>query len=182
MPDPPVIETERLLLRCPEEGDLDGFCGMMADAEAMTHLGGVMTRPEVWRFMSLIAGSWMLRGYSLFSVVDKASGEWLGRVGPWAPEGWPGTEIGWGLKRSAWGRGYAQEAAIACMDFAFDRLGWDEVIHVIVPENTRSLAVAQRLGSTLLRSARLPRPADIDVDIWGQSRDAWKARRQVARR
>jgi len=61
-------------------------------------------------------------------VIDKASGEWLGRIGPWFPEDWPGTEVGWGLKRSAWGRGYAVEAATAAMDFAFDRLGWDEAI------------------------------------------------------
>ena len=62
------------------------------------------------------------------------------------------------------------------MDFAFDRLGWNEVIHTILPENERSQAVAKRLGSRLLRPGHLPAPIDIDLDVWGQSRAEWKAR------
>ncbi|MGO4333335.1 GNAT family N-acetyltransferase [Labrys sp. KB_33_2] len=42
-------------------------------------------------------------------------GQWVGRVGPWQPEGWPGTEIGWALYRSHWGKGYATEAAARCV-------------------------------------------------------------------
>ena len=113
MPDFPVLETERLILRCPEERDLDGFAEMMADEEAMRFLGGVKPRTEAWRTLAVLAGSCVIRGYTLFSVIDKASGDWLGRIGPWFPEAWPGTEVGWGLKRSAWGKGYAVEAATA---------------------------------------------------------------------
>lgn len=172
----PVLETERLILRCPQESDLDGFAEMMADEEAMRFLGGVKARPEAWRTIAILAGSVVLRGYTLFSVIDRASGEWLGRIGPWYPEAWPGTEVGWGLKRSAWGKGYATEAAAAAMDFAFDRLAWDEAIHTIDPHNTASQAVAQRLGSRFLRPGRLPDPIALDLDIWGQSRAEWKAR------
>jgi RimJ/RimL family protein N-acetyltransferase len=179
MPDFPVIETERLILRCPQESDLDGFAEMMADEEAMRFLGGVKPRPEAWRMIAILAGSFVLRGYALFSVVDRASGEWLGRIGPWYPEGWPGTEVGWGLKRAAWGKGYATEAAAAAMDFAFQRLGWDEVIHTIAPENAPSQAVARRLGSRWLRPGRLPEPIAVDLDIWGQSRTDWLTRRKA---
>ena len=57
----------------------------------------------------------------------------------------------------------------------FDACGWTEVIHCIDPENARSAAVARRLGSRLLRTERLPRPADtFDCQIWGQSREAWR--------
>jgi RimJ/RimL family protein N-acetyltransferase len=177
----PVLETGRLILRCPQEADLDGFAEMMADEQAMRFLGGVKPRTEAWRSMATLAGSLVLRGYTLFSVVDKASGEWLGRVGPWFPEAWPGTEVGWGLKRSAWGKGYATEAAAAAMDFAFDRLGWDEVIHTIVPDNAPSQAVARRLGSRYLRPGHLPAPIDLDTDVWGQSRADWRERRRSAR-
>lgn len=179
MPEFPVLETERLILRCPQEADLDGFAEMMADEQAMRFLGGVKPRTEAWRAMATLAGSCVLRGYTLFSVVDKASGEWLGRVGPWFPEAWPGTEVGWGLKRSAWGKGYATEAAAAAMDFAFDRLGWDEVIHTIVPNNAAHQAVARRLGSRYLRPGHLPAPIDLDTDVWGQSRADWMKRRRI---
>ena len=80
--------------------------------------GGVKPRAEAWRGMATLAGSFVIRGYAMFSVIERTTGEWLGRVGPWFPEAWPGTEVGWGLKRSAWGRGYAFEAADACIDFA----------------------------------------------------------------
>jgi RimJ/RimL family protein N-acetyltransferase len=176
MHDFPVLETERLILRCPEERDLDGFAEMMADPEATRFLGGIASRTAVWRALASIAGSWTIRGYGLFSVVEKASGRWIGRVGPWAPEGWPGAEVGWGLHPSAWGRGYATEAAAACMEFAFDRLGWDDVIHVIDPGNAPSQAVALRIGSRNLRPGRLP-DIDVDLDIWGQTRAEWRARR-----
>jgi RimJ/RimL family protein N-acetyltransferase len=176
MPESPVIETERLILRRPELGDLDAFAEMMADPRAANFLGGVASRTVVWRSIASMAGSWLIQGFGMFSVVEKASGRWIGRIGPWAPEGWPGREVGWGLHPSAWGRGYATEAAAASMDFAFDRLGWDDVIHMIAPDNAASQGVALRLGSRNLRPGRLP-DVDVDLDVWGQSRADWKARR-----
>src|SRR3546814_3902039 len=94
------------------------------------------------------AGAWTIQGFSMFSVIEKSSGQWIGRLGPWHPEGWPGTEVGWGLARSAWGKGYALEGCIAAIDWTFDQLGWDEMIHSIHPDNHASQALAQRLGST----------------------------------
>jgi len=179
MPDFPVLETERLILRCPQESDLDGFAEMMADEEAMRFLGGAKPRAEAWRVMATLAGSFAIRGYGLFSVIDRVTAEWLGRIGPWFPHDWPGTEVGWGLKRSAWGQGYAAEAAAAAMDFAFDRLGWTEVIHTIAPANAPSIAVAKRMGSRYLRPGRLPAPIDQDLDVWGQTREEWRARRAL---
>lgn len=116
----------------------------------------------------------------MFSVIEKVSGRWVGRVGPWQPEGWPGTEVGWSIAREAWGRGYAPEAAAVCIDWVFDHLGWDEVIHTIDPENAKSKAVAAKLGSTYLRMDRLPEPHhEKPVEVWGQTRAAWQARRAV---
>ena len=177
MPDFPILETERLILRCPQECDLDGFAEMMADEEATRFLGGVKPRTEAWRGMATLAGSFVFRGYALFSVIDKATGEWLGRIGPWFPEAWPGTEVGWGLKRPAWGKGYALEAAEACIDFAFETLGWDEVIHTIDPDNAPSIALAKRVGSRWLRPGRLPAPLNLDLDVWGQTRKDWAERK-----
>ena len=63
---------------------------------------------------------------------------------PWHPEGWLGPEIGWAIIRQCWGRGYATEGAAATMDWVFDALGCNEVIHCIAPDNIASQVVARR--------------------------------------
>lgn len=177
--DGPTLTTERLILRPPEQGDLEGWARMMADEEAARFIGGVQPRTASWRGLASMAGSWALLGYGMFSVVERATGQWVGRIGPWQPEGWPGTEVGWGLMREHWGKGYAVEAAAASIDWAFDELGWTEVIHCIDPANAPSQAVAKRLGSENLGPGSLPAPFEqAPIEIWGQSRDAWRARRR----
>ncbi|WP_341899051.1 GNAT family N-acetyltransferase [Ferrovibrio terrae] len=170
------LETARLILRPPQREDFAAWCAWGADEEAMRHLGGVMTPPIAWRGIALMAGSWAINGFGMLSVIEKATGRWVGRLGPWQPEGWPGTEVGWGLVREVWGKGYATEGATAAIDWAFDQLGWTEVIHCIVPENTNSQAVARRLGSAYLRDAHLPAPINAPTQIWGQTRAQWQAR------
>ena len=173
------LETERLLLRLPRIEDFDGYAELHADEEAARHIGGAMPRAAAWRKFLQQPGAWMVQGYAMFSVCDKASGEWRGQCGPWQPEGWPGTEVGWAFRRSAWGKGYAREAAIVTIDWAFDNLGWSDVIHSINAENKPSQALAERLGSRVLRQASLPPPYEtVTLDIWGQSREEWRTRRR----
>ena len=175
----PTLETARLVLRPPREEDLDGWAELMGNEESARFIGGAMARPAAWRTMAAMTGSWALRGYGMFSVVERASGRWIGRIGPWAPEGWPGTEVGWGLVKSAWGQGYAQEAAEAAIEWSFATLGWDEVIHTIAPDNLPSQRLAERLGATNAGPTRLPEPfADLEVELWRQSRAAWAQRRR----
>jgi RimJ/RimL family protein N-acetyltransferase len=173
----PVLETERLILRPPSGDDFDPWFEMMSDETAARFIGGTTPRSVAWRQVCSMAGSWALLGYGMFSVVEKASGLWVGRIGPWTPADWPGTEVGWGLHPRAWGKGYATEAATAAIDWAFDHLGWTEVIHCIDPENLPSARVAERLGSTPQRMAAMPPPYDaVTVEVWGQTRDQWRAR------
>ncbi|WNO53772.1 GNAT family N-acetyltransferase [Stakelama saccharophila] len=176
----PVLFTERLMLRPLNGDDLDGYAAFAADEETMRHLGGTMDRAEAWRDLSLRAGAWITRGFSMFSVIERATGAWVGRIGPWQPEGWPGTEVGWGVRREFAGRGYAHEAAVMCMDYAVDVLGWTHIIHTIAPDNARSAALARRLGSQNGGPTTLPRPLDhIRVDAWGQTAEEWRARREA---
>lgn len=174
----PTLETERLILRAPAKEDFEAWADFCADEEAARFIGGRQDRIGAWRIMSVMAGAWTVRGFSMFSVIEKSTGRWVGRLGPWQPEGWPGTEVGWGIVRDAWGKGYATEGATAAIDWAFDTLGWDEVIHTIEPANVNSQKVAQRLGSRILRQAVLPAPMNVAVDCWGQSREEWLARRR----
>ncbi|WNG57897.1 GNAT family N-acetyltransferase [Archangium violaceum] len=177
----PTLETPRLLLRPTAKEDLEGFATLIGDPESARYIGGLQPRTMAWRAMNAMAGSWVLNGYSMFSVLEKATGRWVGRVGPWVPEGWPGTEVGWGILREFWGRGYATEASAAAMDWAFEHLGWTRIIHCIDPDNEASKQVALRLGSRLLGPGKLPPPyGDSPVELWGQDRDDWRARRKGA--
>lgn len=174
----PVIQTERLILRPPQLSDLDRWADFMADPDTARFIGGVQPRQMVWRSLMSMAGAWVLTGVSMFSVIERDSGRWVGRLGPWQPDGWPGTEVGWGLHRDVWGKGYAFEGARAAMDYAFDVLGWAEVIHCIDPENRPSQALAQRLGSRLIGPAVLPAPFEaLPCEKWGQTREQWRQHR-----
>jgi RimJ/RimL family protein N-acetyltransferase len=177
MSNGPFLITKRLILRPPTGDDLDGWSRFSEDAETMRHLGGVRDRAESWRALCTMAGAWSVRGYAMFSMIRRDTGQWIGRTGPWMPEGWPGQEVGWGVMREYAGQGYAKEAAIASMDYAFDVLGWDKVIHTIHPDNVGSIALAKSLGSSNLGPCTLPAPMhDMRVDAWGQSKAEWKAR------
>ncbi|MEY4577181.1 MAG: hypothetical protein RL701_1884 [Pseudomonadota bacterium] len=174
----PTLETPRLLLRPPAAQDFEAFVACMADVRVAQHLGGVQSRELAWRSFAMFAGAWTLNGFSLFSVVEKASGRWVGRVGPWMPEGWPGPEVGWAIIADAQRRGYAKEAASAALDWAFDSLGWREVVHCIEPRNAASIATARSLGSVLVRSGvRAPQPLNVTWDVYAQTREHWRARR-----
>lgn len=172
------IETDRLILRPPRLEDLDGWTGMMADEPSARFIGGVMPREVCWRNLMSMIGAWHACGFAMFCVFEKATGRWVGRLGPWQPEGWPGPEIGWAIIRDCWGRGYAVEGSAASADWAFETLGWPEMIHSIAPDNVASQRVAEKLGSRNRGPGRLPPPfSDARIDIWGQTRTEWRARR-----
>lgn len=172
------LETDRLILRPPNLDDFDRWADMMSGADATRFIGGVAPKPLVWRAIMQMAGAWTLTGVAMFSVLEKSTGRWIGRVGPWQPYGWPGPEVGWALHPDSWGKGYALEAATAAMDYAFDTLDWPSVIHCINRMNEPSRALAKRLGSAIQGQTNMPPPLEHEVvDIWGQTREAWRARR-----
>jgi RimJ/RimL family protein N-acetyltransferase len=173
----PILQTARLTLRPTAIEDFPRWAEQMAHPSSR-FIGGPQAPEVAWRGFMAMAGAWTLTGVAMFSLIERDTGLWLGRIGPWTPLGWPGTEVGWGLHPDAMGKGYAKEAAIACIDYAFDVLVWTEVIHCIDPDNTPSRNLAIALGSTNLGRATLPPPfQDHPVDRWGQSREAWRARR-----
>lgn len=173
----PILFTERMILRPVAAEDFDAWADFHADPETMAFLGGVQPREVAWRGLCAMAGAWQIRGFAMFSLIERGSGRWIGRVGPWRPEGWPGNEVGWGVAREFAGQGYAYEAAVACMDYAVEVLGWGDVLHTIAPDNAASIALARRLGSVNRGPTSLPPPmAQMPVDNWGQSAEAWRSR------
>ena len=98
-----TLDTERLTLRMFRQEDIDAYAAMCADPEVMRFLGGkTLSRHDAWRSMAGVCGHWELRGYGMWAVVEKSSGEMIGRVGCLNPEGWPGFEVGWTLRREFW--------------------------------------------------------------------------------
>lgn len=175
----PTLETPRLLLRATREADFPRYAELMCHPEATRYIGGpAATRGLAWRRFLQMPGAWALQGYGMFAVEEKASGRWIGQAGPWPPADWTGTEVGYAFHPDAQGRGYATEACAAAMDYAFDVLGWTDVIHNIDADNRASQAVARKLGASIrYRIDHQPPFDDHVVDVWGQTRDQWRARR-----
>ena len=158
MTAPSRLETQRLLLREFRADDVAACAEMCADPDVMRYMsptGAPLSRADAWRQLAMFAGHWTLRGFGMWAVEERATGRFAGRVGLHYPEGWPEREVGWALARGFWGRGFATEAARAAVACAFERLGWDHVISCILPENRRSIAVAERLGATFDRALEI---------------------------
>jgi RimJ/RimL family protein N-acetyltransferase len=167
-----IIETERLILReIDPERDFEAWAKAMANENTVRYLGTApMDRARSWRSMATVIGHWAIRGYGFFSLQHKETGQWVGRVGPWYPEGWPAPEIGWTISPDHLRQGYASEAAKASIDYVYSQLGWASVIHVILEGNESSIGVAEKIGSSFIRAQQgLPGITDHRVLIYGQS-------------
>jgi RimJ/RimL family protein N-acetyltransferase len=163
-----TLETERLILRMWRNADFEEYAELCADPEVMRFLGGkVFDRTEAWRQMASMIGHWYLRGYGIWAVEEKDSGRLAGRIGCINPEGWPGFEVGWTLKREFWGKGYATEAGRRALEYGFNELDKPHIISLIHPENRASIRVAERLGETLEGNARV---FETDVLVYGIDR------------
>ena len=174
----PLLVTRRLILRPPAQEDFPAFAAMSTEPDTNAFIGGVLEPSPAWRQFCSIAGAWHIRGFSMFSVIERSTGEWVGRIGPWEPEGWPGKEIAYGVRAKFAGTGYAFEATVAACDFAVEFLGWDELMHCVDPTNVRSQALARRLGAVNSGPTRMPAPyQDYPVDAWRQSAADWRTRR-----
>jgi RimJ/RimL family protein N-acetyltransferase len=130
-----------------EETDWDALHEMFRDEECVRYTIGSPLLPwQTWRALAGYVGHWQLRGYGPYAVVERSTGAVMGPVGLWCPGEWPEPEIKWSLARRFWGNGYASEAAAAVKAMASGALGWQRLVSLIMPENDRSKAVAQRLG------------------------------------
>lgn len=142
-----TLETARLRLRQFCEDDLDAYARMTADPEVMRYVGGApLSREEAWRSLGYILGHWKIRGFGLWAAVEQKSGDLVGRIGLYRPEGWPGLEVGWLVDRARWGEGFATEGGAAAMREGFRALGAKRLISVIEPPNAASIRVAEKLG------------------------------------
>lgn len=153
-----VIETGRLLIREWRDTDADPFFAMNVDPEVMRHIRPVSTREESDAGIARQRQSQAEHGFCFWALERKEDGAFLGFCGfrPGVPETpiAADIEIGWRLGLGHWGKGYAREAASACLDWAFATLGAPRVVSITVAANTRSWGLMERIG--------MVRRADLD--------------------
>lgn len=133
---------------------------VFGDPEVMRFGDGVQT-PEWVREWTLtcLERYYQRWGFGPYAVVEKQSQELIGYCGLfYFPDvgGKPEVEIGYRLRRSAWGKGFATEAACAVRDFAFNSLGMQRLIALIDPDNIASIRVAEKLGMQYEKDIMLP--------------------------
>lgn len=145
----PALATERLILRGPEAGDFEPLATFFAEDPRARGFGGPLRRPEAWRWFAGSIGHWALRGFGFWTVTGREDGRVLGICGLWQPEGWPEPELCWVAFAEAEGRGLMSEAAHAVRAHAHRVLGLPALCSNIYPGNTRSIALARRLGARL---------------------------------
>ena len=138
------MRTERLVLRDWRESDRDAWAALNADPAVREFFPTVLTREQSDEAFERISGSLAERGWGLWAVA--LDDRFLGFTGLAQPDFRPEREIGWRFAVSAWGKGYATEAARAVLDFAFTELQLPEVVSFTAAGNVRSRAVMERLG------------------------------------
>lgn len=147
-----MIETKRLQLREWRDDDRAPFAALNADPEVMEHLPNVLTRAMNDAFVDRIRSHFDKHGFGLWALEVRATGEFIGYTGlmlqTFPAHFTPAVEIGWRLRRTAWGHGYASEAARASLDYGFAHLGLSEIVSMTTPDNIRSRRVMERIGMT----------------------------------
>ena len=183
----PEIRTTRLVLRGWRASDRHEFAAMNADPEVMEHFAEPLSKAASDRLVDAIEEGWDRHGYGLWAVERLADGALLGFTGLSRPSFdapfMPAVEIGWRLRRAAWGQGYATEAAEAAAAFAFETVGLAELVSFTVPANERSRRFMERLGMTHDPKDDFDHPKLLHHDVlrrhvlYRLSREAWARRR-----
>ena len=143
-----ILETERLLLRGFVPGDANALAAVLGDAVAMEFYPAALDRSAVKQWIAKNVERYRRHGHGLWAMLLKEPRELIGDCGCTLQEvqGKNEIEVGYHVRRDLWGRGYATEAARACTDYAFQKLGARRVISMIRPENVRSIRVAEKNG------------------------------------
>lgn len=146
------METERLIMRRWREADRRPFAELNADPEVMEHFPAPLTREQSDAMVDRIESAFDEHGYGLWALEVRATGEFVGFTGlawqTFEAHFTPALEVGWRLARSAWGQGYASEAARAAIGYGFGPAGQDGIVSMTTVANLRSRAVMERLGMT----------------------------------
>lgn len=155
------LETDRLILRRFTEDDVDNLVDLDSDPAVMRHITGGTATPR-----EAIVGDYLpaylayyerYPGYGFWAAIEKATGDFLGwfHLRPDREDAPDEPELGYRLRRSAWGKGYATEGSRALIRTAFAELGARRVVAFAYGENVASRRVMEKVGMRLVRTFRL---------------------------
>src|SRR6266568_4205477 len=185
------LDTERLVLRRFTMADLDGLVGLDADPEVMHFVtGGLPTSRDTieGEVLPTFLGYYEeFEGYGFWAAVERSSGEFLGwfHLRP-REDSAPGeVELGYRLRRSAWGKGYATEGSRAVIRKSFAEFGVQRVVAETMAVHLASRRVMEKSGMSLVRAFHQPWPYPIEGDDlgdveYGLSRAEWMRQEQAA--
>jgi len=158
-----VLTTPRLSLRTYRRDDLPVYADLNRDLEVVEFLGGEPLSPEYTEEIAEWAnGLYAREGIGLLAVERREDARFLGMCGLHHLGAYPDdVEIAWRFAREHWGNGYATEAALAWLDYAFNTKGFARVISVTEPPNKRSMAVMRRLGMGFDHKARISEEGEV---------------------
>jgi len=148
----PHLRTERLLLRGWRDEDREPYAAINADPQVREFFPELLTRAQSDAQIAVFDEHFAAHGFGMWALELRSSGELIGFTGmdlaTYDAHFAPAVEIGWRLARSAWGHGYASEAACEALRFGFAELELEEIVACTTPANLRSRAVMERLGMT----------------------------------
>jgi RimJ/RimL family protein N-acetyltransferase len=145
-----ILETKRLVLREMSQADFPALCKILMDDEVMYAYEGAFTEEEAQDWLDRQLMRYQESGFGLWAVVLKETGIMIGQCGVTmqAYNGGHVMEVGYLFQKEFWHQGYASEAAIGCKEYAFDKLGANEIYSIIRDTNVASQNVAKRNGMT----------------------------------
>jgi RimJ/RimL family protein N-acetyltransferase len=168
-----IFTSARLGFRNWNDDDLDAFAALNADSDVMEHFPKVLTRDESTEFMQRLRAHFDKRGYCYFAVEILETGALIGFIGlayqEYETDFTPAVDIGWRLKKSAWGNGFATEGAERCLAFAFDTLHLNRIISTCTVKNLPSEKVMQKIGMKRMGEFKHPRLVafpEIERCVW----------------
>lgn len=160
MTDIPTITTERLVLRAPVLADFPVYAQFLASPRS-AHMGGPYGTFPAWGLFCHDIACWQLFGHGALMIALRSTGECVGQVGINHGPLFPEKELGWLVYAPFEGKGYAMEAARTMRDWAFGVRGLPTLVSYVDAANTRSVAVAERLGARLDPDAARQDPEDL---------------------
>jgi len=168
-----IFKSERLGFRNWLMDDLEDFAALNADVEVMEHFPKPLTKAETESFILRLQQHYDQYGHNYFATEILETGELIGFIGlayqVYKTAFTPATDIGWRLKKSAWGKGYATEGAKKCLAYAFDELKLGSIISTCTLKNIRSERVMQKVGMTKMGTFNHPNLKDYpdyEKSVW----------------
>ena len=159
-----LFKSERLGFRNWTDDDLEEFAQLNSDEAVMEHFPNILSIEEVKKFIGQLKNHLVENGITYYATEILASKEFIGMIGlaaqKYQTKFTPAIDIGWRLKRSAWGKGYATEGAKRCLEYGFEDLDIKRIISVCTLKNHKSENVMKKIGMTKIGEFNHPEMAN----------------------